>query len=372
MSSLHTLLVVGAGSSRAEALALGTDGDKIPPLDTDFFKLANLAGASHLEPTRKYLNDHYAVDIFNEQAIRMEEAFGLVYADTLTEPQPTGARQAFAALCKSYNRLIANTTNGLDVTADGPLGRLIKRLLEEGSLTIVTFNQDLLVERVLSLIGHQQGTLLWYPDDGYAMTFAEYSSPTGPNVKGSEIFKLKEANTSSVSVLKLHGSLNWYTRTRSIEDVPARLTGVKTVACTRRKRLLVEMKYKTSAKKGRSRWYTWPIIVPPIFEKGSFLGKLLAPTWNSAFSAISGADHIVVYGYSFPQADQQSQIFFKRAVSSTINGQLVSVINPDFSAAARTYEVLSPQALTHAPSVSEFLDRLVPIVCKTVSPPPVV
>ncbi len=115
------------------------------------------------------------------------------------------------------------------------------------------------------------------------------------------------------------------------------------------------MTYNTNHKLGRKTWYTWPIIVPPIFEKGSFIGKVLSGVWNSSFNAIKDASNIYVYGYSFPASDQQSEVFFKRATIANNIDRTVSVINVDFASVQRAHDILKPSALMTSASVQQFL-----------------
>lgn len=140
------VLIVGAGASRAEAIANNISNDDLPPLDNDFFDIAEgHATNHHLERVKRYLNNNYSIDIANGFKARMEESFGLIYSDTMIDPMPKGAKLAFSALCRIYAKVIANTTNGIDIKNDGPLATLIKRLLQINELVIITFNQDLIV-----------------------------------------------------------------------------------------------------------------------------------------------------------------------------------------------------------------------------------
>jgi hypothetical protein len=55
---------------------------------------------------------------------------------------------------------------------------LISALNKSGPLTIITFNQDLIVERTLNVLGKINNDPLWFPDDGYDMKFANITSPS--------------------------------------------------------------------------------------------------------------------------------------------------------------------------------------------------
>lgn len=127
------------------------------------------------------------------------------------------------------------------------------------------------------------------------MNFSDITAPTGSLSKN--LFKENNNNKTVVKVLKMHGSLNWYTRTTKRDNVPSKLTNSKSIYCTKRIKLVSDMTYTTGNSLGRKHWYTWPIIVPPIFEKGSFMGKILSNVWQAAFESIKNAENIFIYGY---------------------------------------------------------------------------
>jgi hypothetical protein len=351
---MSNVLIVGAGASRAEAIMTGLSGNDLPPLDTDFFDLAQKhANVSHLDRVKKYLNDNYSIDIENGYKARMEESFGLIYSDTLTEPIPKGAKLAFSALCRIYNKVIADTTNKINVSDEGPLAILIKYLLKLDDLDIITFNQDLIVERSLCTILDKDMKKIWYPEDGYEMNFAGITAPS--SLQESKLFENSYGNETSVRVLKMHGSLNWYTRTIKKDTVPSKLTNTRSIYCTRRIKLASDMTYNAGKPRGRQSWYTWPIIVPPIFEKGGFMGKVLSRVWTAAYESIKSTENIFVYGYSFPVSDQQSEVFFRRATIANKAERDIYVVNPDFAATERANKVLSPSGFVSSNTVEHLL-----------------
>ena len=122
-------------------------------------------------------------------------------------------------------------------------------------LTIITFNYDLIFERVLELIDvrGRDGTF-WFPGcyrmDGIARI---------QNVSGQPEFKSEEYAHEGVAVLKLHGSVNWQSNHTSSSPTSAAMlnpnrelhvldsTMISLALSWRRKRRTVHMK---------------PIIVP--------------------------------------------------------------------------------------------------------------
>ena len=118
----------------------------------------------------------------------------------------------------------------------------------------------------------------------------------------------------------------------------------------------------TKSGKGRTKWYTWPLIVPPIFEKGTYLNRALEPVWLAAWQALSEADRLVIYGYSFPAADEQTRAFFRRLAGEWESHPSLVTINPDFGAATRANDLLAPPTHLHTSSVARLLSSAKGIV----------
>jgi hypothetical protein len=182
---------------------------------------------------------------------------------------------------------------------------------------------------------------------------------TLPKGKTDNIFQLAKGVNSKVKILNLHGSLNWYTLTRSPNLIPSTMTHSSRIKCTRNIAIHPEMTFSGIKHLGRTKWYTWPVIVPPVFEKGPFITERLSPIWNNAFEEIGAADQIIVFGYSFPQADQQGRSFFKRAIASNLGLKRIIVINPDINAAVVANDIFSPQILVSTNDVISYINEYV-------------
>lgn len=355
---MKTVVILGAGASRAEWRSNGGSASTRPPLDTDFFALAERHDLqNHIEVVGRFVYDHFGIQCFAHPRPRMEEVFSLVYTSTLGSTLPPGVRKAFASLCRIYTTVVANTTNEILPGRKGPLCRLLHECLNKGETTIITFNQDLLVEKALRVLANGSDSVQWYPDTGYSMEFGSYTLPSG-TIGSGDLFPLSDSEEDSVPVvLKPHGSLNWYTATVKMNGVPARLSRGQKIKCTRRSRLSTDMTFTrdSDSGKGRRTWYTWPIIVPPVLEKGAFIGDALASVWKRALDSLRKAERIVVYGYSFPATDAQTRAFFMRAVTGMKERPLLVTVNPDLNAAVRGAEIFRPRLQVVSGSVREFL-----------------
>ncbi len=352
---MKTVLIAGAGATRAEAMSRGATSKQRPPLDTDFFQCSELQGLEgHRSRIGDFTQENFGLQLFRPPRPRMEEVFSHVYTSTSITPIPSGAKAAFGSLCRLYATVIANTTNWLQPSRKGPLCRLIHDLAKDGDLEIVTFNQDVIIEKALQVLTEaERSAVEWYPDDGYEMSFEKLTFPRGP----APVFGKGGSRSSQVTLLKLHGSLNWFAKTVKQDKVLSSLSPSQKIFCTRRLNLSTEMTYTqpTQSGLGRKKWYTWPIIAPPVVDKGAFLGRALASVWRRAWDALVGAERIVVYGYSFPDADMQSRTFFLRAANSQSRHPVLVTLNPDVNSAVRAAQIFVPHVHVIASSVRDYL-----------------
>ncbi len=170
-----------------------------------------------------------------------------------------------------------------------------------------------------------------------------------------EVFPEAKEIPSKLQVLKLHGSMNWYTLSRSKERMPSRLPATKKVRCSRRIAISAARTAITRGAKRARTNYTWPIIVPPVYEKGAFLAVALEPVWAAAGQALAQADRIIVYGYSFPEADHHSRSFIRRATAHMPRRPVVVCLNPQVEAAVRAHQALRPGEMFIASNVARYV-----------------
>jgi len=356
---MKTVIIIGAGATRAEAESQSASREQRPPLDGDFFELAMLRDGmkTHRDRIHGFVKEHFDVDIFQSPRPGMEEIFALVYSSTSITPLPAGVKNAFSSLCRIYAKVIEETTNWIEPTTRGPLCRLIRSTVNSGQTSIITFNQDIVIEKSLDILTKADCPISWQLDGGYELSFAGITSPSG-ELDGEHYFLPNKSLTDINPVLlKPHGSLNWYAKTLKKDTVLSQLQPTHKINCTRRRELVTTMQYTSENKSGRTTWYTWPIIVPPILEKGSFLGNALDSIWDAAWNALVDADRIIVYGYSFPNADAQSQTFFKRASAQMKKRPLLISINPDLMASYHAANIFHPAAQMSCDNVRTYLSN---------------
>jgi hypothetical protein len=106
---------------------------------------------------------------------------------------------------------------------------------------------------------------------------------------------------------------------------------------------------------GRSSWYMWPLIVPPVYEKHSYITGELKRVWDSAGDVLRRATRVVFWGYSFPRADLHARYFFTALAHDNPALRAPVLINPDPRSQDELWTVLQPEKVSHYRSVEAFL-----------------
>jgi hypothetical protein len=280
----------------------------------------------------------------------MEEVFNYLYADALSAAPPEGSVEAYWSLIRMYAAAITRTTNVLNGRSRSGAGALIRFLWRRGQhdLTIVTFNQDLVIENAIEeAIGTTRyASIPWGIPNCYSTEFEDlYSARSGAH--------FSTENDQSIKVLKLHGSLNWVYRARSAEDAKNAIrqpTGAP--GCLLRRQVPVELRSRGE----RRSVHLLPLIVPPIYEKSAHLRNQLESVWRAAESAFSSAQRVIVFGYSFPGADFAAMSMVRRAFMGNDELSEMFVINPDPHIAGQAGSLTQARAVHAFRDLSAFLD----------------
>lgn len=267
------------------------------------------------------------------------------------------AANAFRALLRLYTQRIAETTNSIEATKYRLLYRLIAKFLAGGvrprDLVIVTFNHDLQAEKCLNLMS---GMARWSEFESSLFNFPHCYKlgdfpVTGPTGDATPVFKERDQQDESVAVLKLHGSLNWYSTHNSANPPPtAMFNPNRALNITRRIKIDPRMRLNRTTRTA----YTLPVIVPPVVHKAAVLHTALRPIWDRAERAIEAANEIVIFGYSCPPLDFEAANLLRRAHKNS--SAHLTIIDPAFAAVARYIDLLRPWQLTCFLSAKAFLD----------------
>jgi hypothetical protein len=359
---MSTTLILGAGASLANALHFRPRRQPRfrPPLDGTFFQTVRALGLPLTGPLRAYSTNVLQVDPDGEElsSLRMEEVFKDAFFDFQDAPSNAAALNAYIDLVDLYLNVLRQTTNWLNASSrtGAPIGRLLSDAAAHHSdVSVVTFNHDLVIENEIQkraslrrrwCIDFGYGSIgntmpVWVPRSG--ATFQRHVAGACDHVR-------------PISVLKLHGSLNWVVRLQSTRPTASFLSGRshRPMNLLVRRQVLADSRVTRSgpAGRGRSVWRTWPVVVPPVYAKEA-LRSAVHVAWDDARDALQAADRVVFFGYSLPLIDIEAEKLFQRALSANTRARWIDVINPDPASAGR-YASVVRKPIRWYPSLDQF------------------
>lgn len=362
---MGTCVVFGAGASLANALHFHKERrvDRNPPLDTTFFEKIRALGITVSNDLRNYAAGLPTGSPFEQAAkpARMEEFFKDLFFDFSGESH-TGTRitGAYTALIDIYRRVISETTDWMseDTRKGGPVGKLIAHVVEqEEAVTLMTFNQDLILENEIQKRARLRA--MWCLEHGYG-TFSDHVEMLYTEAK--PIFDGHHPGCDHgdrLRILKLHGSLNWQVRMNGRQPSPRILAGEGSpppVQVTRRRKIPSQLRFtKANRGRGRTLWYMWPVIVPPVYNKQGLINKFFPQVWEDAQDALQSCSRLIFFGYSLPPADIEAEKLFQRSIYGNDSLSGVDVINPDPESAARYARLVPGKSLRWFPDLESLL-----------------
>ena len=352
------VLILGAGCTYNEGIK-----GKEPPLDKGFFQIANRTNKSDVEPIRRYFVDYYNLDICNgdQRYGSLEYVMVRLFTDANALSMGKVAYEVFLSLIKLFNKRLADTTNRVKPHPRSSLFKLIVNLLNEGAkpkdICIITFNQDIQIEKTLDAIENydkyqQFNPLLnfpycYLPSSNYMI---EPERITGPK-NSTATFAKGDSQEQGIQILKLHGSLNWYSAHGSKNvDIDELLDPNKRLQFTRRRTIHPEMRYGS----GEKSQYTFPIIVPPVSQKSAIFHSTISRLWPGAEDKLKNATDVVIFGYSCPEADHESSNLIQRTLGSRIL-ETFSIIDPSPEVFTRFWELTRQERIFYYFSADAYL-----------------
>lgn len=367
---MKTVLIVGAGGSLAQAQSFRPKQSRLhPPLDLGFFaKAAVLAdgGTAAVARSRDRLlreiaasNGAFPDPYSSAVGPALEQYFADVYYEVASGPKDSFP--VFLALLRLYNDVLAETTNWMAIRQDtGALGRLIRTELKRANpdrLSVITFNQDLVIENVVQRLPQRYQT--WCLAGLYGDLRLDPLYPSSSNTPVFPHHSNSCAHTSPILLLKLHGSLNWGTRT--LKEDPA----ISTIFPNQSRKYFVwndreidvGVLMEGLTRKGRQSWYVWPLVVPPIYDKQRMTGRtVLQGAWDQARNAIWRAERLVLVGYSIPEADVLARQMIRRGFLENQDLRSVYCVNPDASLALKVKTALDSKIVHMYHELSDYLE----------------
>lgn len=353
-SPTHTVFVVGAGASLAEAQARRAKWQNgHPPLDANFFRRKAKYRADDLyarvsrQAARLGVSDLARVD----PPVGLEDYLGRLYFNVQHNPRAASVR-AYFELIDLYAWEVLQTTTWM-IGKKGLMTQIFQREIASGNeVSIVTFNIDLLLENALERLAHSRPGSPWGLGDAYG-----FSTSPKPARGSSNVFEWEGDSATRIPIYKMHGSVNWVFQTRGYYP-PADLVGK-----SGRDLWLIEdrelegsrLRVRSSARGGRSVWYAFPLIVPPVYEKHAFIRMHLQEVWDKAEQALTAASKVVFWGYSFPVADIHARHFFQGLADRNPVLRRPIVVNPDPAVASALWSLLRADQVTQYRGAEHYL-----------------
>jgi len=357
----RTVLVLGAGASLSEAIGHHPKRDRdYPPLDGNFFqRVARRIRLESRTSDRARLLSRVVTraEALGQQdlcgsgpSVSLEAHLGRLFFDLNTAATEANI-QSYYDLIRLYNSELLATTNWM-IGRNGVIRRVIQRELRDADLSIITFNHDLLIENALATLStsRQQGAWCFRHAYGSPSDFEPLSdeSPAYDSDCPGD-------SDRHVPIFKMHGSCNWVYRTRNEYPSAQVARGDRTLFLWANKTLSQSTHMTRRGGGGRSRWYMWPLIVPPVYEKHSYITGALKNVWDRAGEALLAATRVVFWGYSFPRADLHARYFFTSIAHQNPALRAPTLLNPDPVAEDELWNVLRPNVVAHYRDVRAFL-----------------
>ncbi len=355
---MEVVVIVGAGSTLSDAA--NKPLKRRPPLDHGFFSQCEKLSHRELHRIKTYLINNYDIDPSRGEFDSLEKIMAIIYADINNPTLQDDAVRSFRSLIRLFNRRIAESTNDLAPNYNTNLFRIIGKILVQGiqpeNISIITFNQDLQVEKVLRKLQmtakyRKYGRIFSFPwCYGLRDPISKLSDPP----KQEEKFDVHNIDEGGIKVFKLHGSLNWFS-THTSRDVPKKaiLNPKKNFHITPRCNIQLNMRLNS----GKRTSHTFPLIIPPVNHKAALIHHELHPLWRLAEDKLTKANKVIVFGYSCPPTDFESANMLRRATNTGIDPISFDVIDPNPSAFKRYVDVTCLDHLSYFNSSDSFIKK---------------
>jgi hypothetical protein len=313
------VVILGAGVTRGASFVRDLPGT-LPPLDTDFFTQAQRLSTAKPKSLVADLVRNAVKTFGTNFSLSMEgfftqiEHLSHVFEDYRFRGRPKrnpypGVRQQFLQVLAALLDEAVGRAPNCEYHA-----KLVRALSPRD--TILSFNYDWLID--VSVRDHGEGK--WNPRIGYGVrTYQKGVLGQGTAYWASE---RKPYPRRSITLLKMHGSMNWF-------PVPTQDAG-------RRLRL-------------RQRWWHQKgnlqfEIAPPEWNKPIRSG-IYQKVWRRARAALKTAKALLFIGYSLPATDLPAQALLRVDVGLKPRAapplDLLVLVNPDHAARSRIRAVLS-------------------------------
>lgn len=346
---MNTVIILGAGATRASGKRK-PQGSK-PPLDTDFFEIARVgsfAGYNEIVECITSLVGDYSKTLLKS----LETATTYLYIKAIDTKPGSKYHKGFLDLLQLLTNVLAATTNDLRVGPRSLIYRLIlselKKLESPANLTVITFNYDLLIERVLDEISSTS-----YPN---SFSFPEcYGFKQNINtqaISDSPQFKNVNKTQNGIQILKLHGSMNWQSLHTSSSPKPATLFNPSREIHIGNSPMIYS---SLTWKRQKRTVYLKPVIIPPISGKRRMMHSSMLSIWDKAGEALRLANRVIIAGYSCPPLDLEARILLSENLRVNQNKKIY-VIDPSSESASKFIDLCGVTHSTIYSSIKEWVN----------------
>jgi len=357
--------MMGAGLNQ---VVRDRDGDS-PPLLNNFFNIALKKGKFSDVHYTDHIRDVYDYIQTNFRKTRDDLAndpFDLEMCFTYLERQIKHAErdgnrtelERLANIKFSLESFIAEVLSSFEYFASrsNTLRNLGKVILHENP-TIITFNYDCIMERVLeSAHGVRLSVPRAFmepdsleetelPDEVLAYSHCNWNRPLGYGFKFDEIqlqqagiskfakgvrfYSLSQNRLHAKPLLKLHGSLNWF-QYRPVRSSTTRPGETEPMLGEKESEIILKRgTWWFNRPPDHNGWFIAPMIITPVLYKDEYYDmKPFVDIWELAQRALSKCAKLVIIGYSFSPTDFSTKHLLIESLVSNDLEELV-VVNPD-------------------------------------------
>ena len=128
---------------------------------------------------------------------------------------------------------------------------------------------------------------------------------------------------SGLSILKLHGSMNWALKFRAHDNQHEKSELYKS------RPSLTIYKNATDLFNDDAHLYDQLILEPPTWNKGKS-APILQLLWDKSIEALSTATRIFIIGYSVPETDMHFKYLMATGLANNISLEDIFIVNPSF------------------------------------------
>ncbi len=328
----EAVVILGAGATRGASFVSGLSG-ALPPLDSDFFTQAQRLSSGKpeglvgdlIEMTTKTFGLDFNLTM--EGFLTRVEQLSNVFKDYRFQGRPGS---------NPYQEMRGKFLQVLAAVLDESLERAPRcshhaAVVEALAPTdaILSFNYDWVVDHTLKTVGGDR----WNPRTGYGVNVYI----RGSKGKGTQYWAAdgksgkKRYPRSSITLLKMHGAMNWFPVPGDDEN----------------KRL--ELRQRWWHQKGDLQFE----IAPPEWNKPIRSG-IYKRIWRTARKRVKATKALIFIGYSLPETDLPAQaLFMVDADHGAPALDLLVTVNPDPEARRRIRRTLL-RRLGHRTRVMSF------------------